>query len=136
MLRLVYAFSLAILLADAALAAPPSGDEVASAVQQQFLAPFAAWQEEREEFSRADMPPSEMRVRPLDPQKDARGAEFVAFAVDARSVDGDWTPARFSGCVYTDPSAVYVKRGRAYLAAAEYFAQAATPHPGACASRD
>ena len=79
------------------------------------------------------MPPSQMRVRVLGtPQKDAEGAEFVAFAIDTRDVDGEWNPAQMTGCVYVASSAVYVKRGTGFLAVADYFAPAAEPRPAVC----
>jgi hypothetical protein len=134
-MRFVYAFLFATLFASAAPAAPPAAksDGIAAAVQRQFLAPFAKWQEERGKFSRADMPPSELRVRALGaPLRDAAGAEFVAFAVDARDVDGKWNEADMTGCVYVASSAVYVKRGSGFLAAADYFAASAVPARSAC----
>jgi hypothetical protein len=130
---LVYTCSLAILVTSAAFAAPSGRDAIAAAVQRQLVAPFAEWQATRGEFSRAEMPPSEMRVRVLGaPVKDRDGAEFVAFAVDSRNADGDWLPSRMKGCVYADTSAVYVQRGGTFLAAADYFAAAAVPHPAVC----
>src|SRR5262245_26132954 len=129
-MRSVLPFSFAILLASAALAGS-SGPE--ALVEREFVAPFTAWQAARGEFSRAEMPPSQMRVRVLSaPQADAQGAEFVAFAVDTRDVDGDWNPAQMTGCVYVASSAVYVKRGTAFLAAADYFGQAPEPRPAVC----
>jgi len=113
------------LLASVALAAPPeamSGDPVVAAVQSQFLAPLAQRSAERGKFSRAAMPPIATRVRVLGkPQKDASGAEYVAFAVDTRRFAPDWRQAEFTGCVYTASSAVYVKRGDRFRAAADYF---------------
>jgi hypothetical protein len=130
---LVCTFSLAILLTSAAVAAPPGRDAIAAAVQRQLVTPFAEWQAARGEFSRAEMPPAEMRVRVLGaPVKDGDGAEFVAFAVDSRNSDGKWSRARMTGCVYADTRAVFVKRGSAFLAAADYFAAAAAPHPAVC----
>jgi hypothetical protein len=126
MMRLVSGFSLAVLLASSALAAPPdprSDSAIVAAVQREFVAPYVAWQKKRSEFSRAAMPPSETRVRVLgEPHKDAQGAEFVPFAVDTRYGEGEWIEAQMTGCVYVASSAVYVKRGGGLRAAAEYFA--------------
>jgi hypothetical protein len=88
MVRIVFTVSFAILLASAALAARPDArgdDAIAAAVKRELLAPYAEWQAERSEFSRAALPPSELRVRVLsDPRNDRQGAEFVPFAVDTR----------------------------------------------------
>ncbi len=135
MMRFVFSFSFAALLASAAVAAPPDArsDGAIAAVQREFLAPYAAWQAERSEFSRAEMPPSGLRARTVgEPQTDTEGAQFVRFAVDTRHPDGEWEPAQMTGCVYVASSAVYVKRGRAFLAAADYFAESAVPARSAC----
>jgi hypothetical protein len=137
MMRFGKPFWLVILLASAARAAGPGADRdgaVVAAVQREFVRPYVAWQTERSQFSRAAMPPSETRVRLLsDPRNDAAGAEFVPFAVDARYGDERWIQAQ-TGCVYVASSAVYVKRGAAFRAAADYFARdAAQPAAPVCA---
>jgi len=138
-MRIVFTYSFAALLASAALAAPPdarSDGAIVAAVQHEFLAPFAEWRAEHSKFSRAAMPPSEMRVRLLSkPHQDAEGAEFVPFAVDTRRVDGEWQAAQMTGCVYVTSSAVYVKRGGGFRAAADYFALRDTnPNTSVCVS--
>src|SRR5262245_5704472 len=92
LMRFVFTFWFATLLASAGLAASLERDAlIEDAVQREFLAPFARWQAARSEFSRAAMAPAQMRARVLGtPQKDAAGAEFVSFAVDTREADGDW----------------------------------------------
>lgn len=136
MMRFVLAFSLAALFTSSALAAPAdqSGGAVVSAVERQFIARFVEWQMERSKFSRAAMPPSETRVRVLGPaQRDADGAAFVPFAIDTRYGTGEWIAAEMAGCVYVASSAVFVKRGAAFLAAADYFAEGAGKRRSVCA---
>ena len=129
MMRFVFIYSLAALLASAALAAPPaepSDGAIAAAVEREFLGPYVAWQAEYGEFSRAEKPSSTMRVRVLgESQKDAEGAAFVPFAIDTRHADGEWESAQMTGCVYLESSAVSVTRGNEFRAAADYFAQKA-----------
>jgi hypothetical protein len=132
--------SSATLLASVALAAPPEAERdaaVVAAVQRAFLAPLERRNAERSQFSRAAMPPTATRVRVLiEPQRDPQGAEFVSFAVDTQRFASEWSPAEYTGCVYTASNAVYVKRGDRFRPAARYFAQKpGKPSPSLCRAR-
>jgi hypothetical protein len=137
-MRFVFPFWLTVLFASPAVAAPrapESNGAIVAVVEREFLGPYTEWRAKHAEFSREEMPPTAMRVRAIGaPQKDTAGAEFVAFAVDSRVADGEWVPAQITGCVYLASSAVYVKRGAAFLAAGDYFAAAARPETAACAA--
>jgi len=117
----------------AANAAPPDAKtaqaKTAQAVVGRVLTqPLAAKESQRSRFSRAAPPQRELRVRILDEQqsKDAEGNAFVRFAVDARygfRAPGDddasgWRLDTFVGCVYSDRSQVFVKKGDEYRPAA------------------
>src|SRR5215831_17051047 len=55
-------------------------------VSRELIQPLAAKESGSSRFSRGRLPAQARRVRVLDehPQKDARGGDFVRFAVDAR----------------------------------------------------
>jgi len=65
-----------------------------------------------------------VRLVDAEPQRDATGASFVSFAVDARRGWGDakdeasWTKAAITGCVYPELGTVFIKRGTAFHPAA------------------
>jgi hypothetical protein len=93
-------------------------------VGRQLIQPLAAKENNRSRFSRASLPAQARRVRVLDEHKDALGATFVRFAVDARhgfANDDDnsrWQLATITGCAYVDRSEVFVKKGEQYRPAA------------------
>jgi hypothetical protein len=111
--------------------APPSSAtkptaQAASVVEEQLVKPLAEKEAKRNHFSRVYIPPQVRRVRVLDGDRstDGRGAEFVAFAVDERSVDLDlkevddskWRKGAIVGCVYPARAEVFVKRGDKFFA--------------------
>jgi hypothetical protein len=121
---------LSLLLADAAAAAPPAAAPPAAAppaparpaaspadpVVKQALAhvaraviqPMAARDKRHSRFSRAPSPPQERQARIPDAtvRKDAAGAAFVAFTVDARYRGDRWAHDAMDGCVYLDRTSV------------------------------
>ena len=108
---------LCILFARVAFAEP----DAKTLVQRDLIAPLAVKERDQSKFSRARLPASERRVRVDEqPKKDASGAVFYSFAVDARHGfgDGDWLLGTVTGCVYVDRGAVLVKSGDHYRPAA------------------
>ena len=110
----VFVLSCVILVASAAVAASLEATreaEVVAAVQDAFLTRFVQRNGDRSDFSRAALPPTDTRVRVLGgSRKDREGADFVAFAIDTARGEPEWSPAVYTGCVYTASKAVYVKR--------------------------
>lgn len=105
--------------------APVAGADAAKAlVQNDLVRPLTVKEQERGKFSRARLPASERRVRILDehPQRDALGAAFYTFAVDARHgfIDDDagWKLAAVTGCVYLERDEILVKVGERHRPAA------------------
>jgi hypothetical protein len=117
--------------------AAPAGTSVESVVQRELINPLAAKDRDRSRFSRAPLPAQERRVRVLDehPQKDASGAEFYTFAVDARhgvpgiAHDGGWQQAAITGCVYVEHNEVFVKKGDRFRPAAFLLGKNLKPAP-------
>jgi hypothetical protein len=108
-------------------------------LEKDLVKPLTKREAERSRFSRAGPSPRERRVRVLDAAaaKDARGAEFRAFAVDARYkyVDDDapWHTDAIVGCVYPGDGAIYVKVGDTYRPGAQLLGKKAKPAPeGVC----
>jgi hypothetical protein len=96
-------------------------------ISRELIQPLAAKERSQSRFSRASLPPRDRRVRILDERasKDATGAAFVRFAIDARfglrdTADDEsrWNLATITGCVYLERSEVFVKRGDEYRPAA------------------
>lgn len=119
--------------ATLSFATPPAPDtpdqaQLKSTIDKVLLKPLAAREARQSRFSRVRMPPDERRVRVLDaqPQKDAEGNEFVAFAVDSKSgwaVDDtdtpeEWLKDAITGCGYVGSGELFVKRGDSYYASA------------------
>ena len=105
--------------------AAPENKTASALVQTALVEPLAAKERQRSKFSRAAMPAQERRVRILDeqPRKDAQGAAFVRFAVDARhgvldDSDAGWNLAAITGCAYVERGEVFVKKGDQFRAAA------------------
>jgi len=104
----------------------PTAD-AAAVVQEQLVKPLAEKEARRNRFSRSYIPPQARRVRVLDGQRstDARGAEFVAFAVDERSGslarlvadDSHWRKDAIVGCVYPARDEIFVKRSDKFFGA-------------------
>jgi hypothetical protein len=136
-MKTVHALSLSILLCNltpAARAEEPAA-AVVMTIERDLLAPLAKKDRQRSKFSRSEPPPDERRVRIPDPApaKDARGEEFVAFTVDVRFGEDEWSRDEFSGCVYPRGGAIYVKFGEAYRAAAFLLGKEAPYAPeGVC----
>jgi hypothetical protein len=94
-------------------------------VSSDLIEPLAVKEGSRSKFSRARLPAQERRVRILDDhaRKDARGAEFVRFAVDARhgyqaDDEANWRKDAITGCVYLERSQIFVKKGDQFRPAA------------------
>jgi hypothetical protein len=112
-----------------ASATPPDQPtaEAQAVVEKQLVKPLADKEAKRSRFTRAYIPPQARRVRVLESERstDARGAEFVAFAVDERSGrlapraadDADWRKDAIVGCVYPTRDEVFIKRGDKFFAA-------------------
>jgi hypothetical protein len=76
----------------------------------------------RKSFSRAMPAPVARRVRVLDSEAltDARGRQFLRFAIDVRrgfGEQGEWEKDSMLGCAYTNEREVYVQDGGGYYAA-------------------
>ncbi len=116
-----------------------SADEtVAAAVQHRvdegLLKPLAAKEAERSRFSRARLPPSQRRVRVTQttPTLDAKGREYLSFAVDVR-FGPEWRENDIVGCAYPKTGALFVKRGDAYRPAEILLGKDADVTPQVCA---
>jgi hypothetical protein len=110
---------------DAAPAATTAEAKTAEAlVVRDMVQPLAKHEQRRSRFTRAPLPPEARRVRILDDQahKDAAGAGFLRFAIDARhgsvAVKAAWRLATITGCVYPDRNQIFVQRGDEYRPAA------------------
>lgn len=113
----------------------PAEAEATAVVEKQLVTPLVAKEQRRNRFSRAYLPPHARRVRILDrvSSTDGRGAAFVAFAVDERSVgftldaaddgSGRWRKDAIVGCVYPARGEIFIKRGEAYFAASLLLGQ-------------
>lgn len=93
-------------------------------VVRDMVEPLATQERKRSKFSRGSMPAQARRVRILDdqPHKDAAGAGFLRFAIDARhgyvGSKAPWRLATITGCVYPDSNRIFVQRGDEYRPAA------------------
>jgi hypothetical protein len=119
-------------IARPASATPP--DPAKTLVETRLVKPLAQKEARRSRFSRGYVPPQARRVRILDGQraKDARGAEFVAFAVDERSAvfgrraaddASGWRADAIVGCVYPAREEVFIERGGKFFGAALLLGQ-------------
>ena len=115
-----------LLFAHAALAEPPGSprDAAIALVSKQLLQPLKKLESRRSKFSRSAAPPSERRLRMLDDvaQTDARGRQFLRFAIDAHHYgdedEGDgWQLDAMRGCVYLDQKDVFIQSDDEYLPA-------------------
>ena len=97
-------------------------------VEKRLIRPLAQKEAGRNRLSRSYIPPQARRVRVPDGERstDARGAEFVAFAVDERSgrlafrgADDSvgWREDVIVGCVYPAQGEIFIKRGDKFFAA-------------------
>ena len=105
--------------------APPATEgqaAVTELVDKQLLAPLKKAESRRARYSRAAPAPVTRRVRVLDSVAltDARGRQFVRFAVDERrgwDERNAWRSDRMLGCAYPNEHEVFVKRDDAFLPA-------------------
>jgi hypothetical protein len=132
---------LSMLCTSVALAEPPADaklEQAASAlVNKQIVQKLKAAEAKRSKFSRAGAPPKARRVRVLDTvaQTDARGKQFVRFAIDAhyRGADDDeWEEDVFVGCAYVDQKTVFVKLDEDYLPASSALIGGGEPQADVC----
>ena len=119
-----------LLLADHAVAAPPTDTppsaqatapaatdplarKVVALVDAGLLQPLAAREKRHSRFSRAPPPPRQRAARVPDAirQRDATGAAFVAFTVDALYRGEEWQRDTMTGCAYVDDGRVFVVVG-------------------------
>jgi hypothetical protein len=66
---------------------------------------------------------------------DARGKEFVRFAIDERRSwenEGVWHEDKVLGCAYLNEREVFVQRGSAYFAARSMLGQREKEQAGVC----
>lgn len=113
-----------ILFASVALAEPPTpevDEDLTELIEAQLVTPLRSSERKRSKFSRAMPMPTARRIRVLRDGEltDAQGKSFVRFVVDERrswNDEGEWT-ARFTGCVYPEEQAVYVKQGKGHAPA-------------------
>ena len=121
-------FVVSMLCVSVALAEPPAppakptDKRVAELVNKELVAPMKKVEGKRKRFSRAAPVPVERRVRVLEsePTTDARGKQFVRFAIDERHSwheDGQWTRDRMVGCAYPSEGEVFVQSGETYTPA-------------------
>ena len=112
--------------------AKPSADAAKALVEKKVVAPLQKAESRRSKFSRAMPVPVTRRVRVIDttPQVDARGAEFVRFAVDERR--RDWVADRVQGCVYVKTGKVFVQRGDDFKAPRVLRGKKARAQPVVC----
>ena len=126
------------LFASATLAEPPApGASAEELVQQKVLAPLQKVEGKRSKFSRAMPVPVQRRVRVLDTlvETDARGRQFVRFAVDVgRGFDDevDWQRDAIVGCCYPKEREVFVRRDEAYYPASVVVGRDGREQRGVC----
>ncbi|MEO6598511.1 MAG: hypothetical protein ABIQ16_01470 [Polyangiaceae bacterium] len=84
-------------------------------------------------FSRARPPAQERRVRVTQAalSRDAKGRDFMPFAVDVRFA-GDWQQDDIVGCAYRGSGNLYIKRGQGYFPVSLLFGKPVEPVAGAC----
>jgi hypothetical protein len=122
--------------------APPqteSQKRASELVGQELVSPLRKSDKKRARFSRAMVPPAERRVRVLDQQAqtDARGKEFLRFAIDERAAwrgEREWLEDSVLGCVYLEEAQVYVQAGDSYVHARSKLGKRAKAEDGVCRS--
>jgi hypothetical protein len=134
-----FPFLASMLCASAAFAEPPAptAQAASSLVREQLVAPLTRVREKRKAFSRAAPVARQMRVRILDeaPNTDARGKQFLRFAIDERLAwveDDGWTEGTLQGCAYPEEGKVYVRQGEAYVPSRGALGKPAKADPHAC----
>ncbi|MBL8957549.1 MAG: hypothetical protein JNK82_42640 [Myxococcaceae bacterium] len=128
---------LSCLMLASLASASPSEAEAKEVIAKQLLAKLTAKEERTSKFSRAYIPPQVRRVRVTDDavaKVDAKGGEFMTFAVDAHHGFGDdepkadskdWRKDAIVGCVYVATGEVYVKRKDAFIPGAQLYGKKA-----------
>lgn len=90
-------------------------EDATKLVETKLVAPMHVRELKRSRLSRAPMAPVERRVRVQGPSTDAKGAEFLAFSIDARhgwsDEIGEWRKDATIGCVYSASSEIFVRIG-------------------------
>jgi hypothetical protein len=128
------------LFASATLAEPPAPVKgtAEQLVQQKVLAPLQKIEGKRSRFSRAMPVQVQRRVRVLDTvvETDARGRQFVRFAIDVRrdffDEEATWESNAIVGCAYPKEREVFVRRDDAYYPASIVVGRDARVERGAC----
>jgi hypothetical protein len=111
-----------VAFAEPPIPASAPNERAAALVEKELLAPLRKSESKRSRFSRAAPVAIGRRVRVLDAlaQADARGKNFVRFAIDVRhpfDETGAWEQNAMVGCAYLDEAQVFVKRGEGYVTA-------------------
>jgi len=111
---------------------PDSVAWVEQRVQKEIVRPLAEQVSKR--FSRARPAPRERRVRITDPtpSHDAKGRDFVPFAVDVRFGGAEWKRDDVVGCVYRASGAVFIRREGAYYPASLLLGKGVAAVSGVC----
>lgn len=130
-------FIVSMLFASSSLAEPGAAPKAAGAlVDSELVVPLKKAEAKRARFSRAMPTPTERRVRVLDGSAtDARGREFLRFAIDLRrpwSEHGGWQRDGLVGCVYLGSREVFVKVEDRYVPAKELLGRQGKAAPGVC----
>jgi hypothetical protein len=117
----------------------PSLSIIQASVEERFVAPLSRWQERRSRFSRARIAPEARRLRMTAPalQRDGRGEDFAAFAVDVRFRGSkEWGEA-LAGCIYPASGGIFVQYGDRYVAGALLYGKKSPDAPeGVCRTGD
>lgn len=137
-------FLVSMLCASVALAEPPPAPStpaqgaVAELVDKQLVAPLKKAESRRAKFSRAAPAPVQRRVRvEAETLTDARGKQFVRFAIDERrgwEVEGTWHEDRVVGCAYLQEREVLVRHKQGYFPARLLLGKSEQARPGACSA--
>lgn len=127
---------LSMLCTSVALAEPPA-DSASALVDKQVVQVLKKGDSKRKRYSRSEPPPRARRVRVLDTiaQADARGQQFVRFAIDVRhrwAEDGEWELEAFLGCAYVDQKEVFLKQGDDYVPASSGLKGDGEPQADVC----
>jgi uncharacterized membrane protein len=121
-------FLVLMLCTGVALAEPPVAPKektqatVEALVHNQLVVPLKKAESKRSRFSRATPAPVQRRLRILDEVAltDARGKQFVRFAIDVRrsfNEEGVWRSDDVVGCAYPNEGQLFVQHGAAYFSA-------------------
>lgn len=117
----------------ASAAEPSLSERMKTRIEQDFLKPLAAHDEQTSRFSRMRTPPRERRVRmtTTTASYDQAGRSFLSFAIDQKYT-GDWQENAITGCINTEKAEVFVKIGDGYRPASFLLGKDVAPVTGVC----